>query len=77
MRTIEFHGIEIEYDDERTGSYIWQKKALSNDMSRAMSAIEDLLAGRDEEYAEQLGDSAEVMQELITAVIADVNESKN
>lgn len=77
MRTIEFRGIEFEYDDHCTKSYKWQKKALSGDMGRALTAIEDLFAGRDEEYAEKLGDDAEAMQELIASVVADTNEAKN
>ena len=77
MRTIEFRGMTFEYDDRCTKSYKWQKKALSGDSGRALVAIEDLFAGRDEEYAEMLGDDAEAMQELIAAVVADTNESKN
>ena len=77
MRTIEFQGHEIAYDERCLKSYKWQKKALSGDSGRALVAIEDLFAGRDEEYAEMLGDDAEAMQELIAAVVADTNESKN
>lgn len=78
MRTIEFEGIEVEYDERMTKSYRWQKKALSGDPSRSIEAIEMLLCGKDEEYAEALGDDAEAMDRLFTAVLEDVGaKAKN
>lgn len=86
MRTIEFRGIKVEYDERCTHSWKWQKAVASGDMARSVSAVERLLCGRDEEYADALcgnddpdapDTSAEVMTELIAAVIADTNEAKN
>lgn len=86
MRTIEFQGVEIEYDERCTKSWKWQKAVASGDMERSLHAIEQLLCGRDEEYADKLcgnddpdapDTSAEVMQDLIAACIADLNTAKN
>lgn len=76
MRTIEYNGVEVEYDERRTKSYKWQKDVMSGDMSRGMRAIEQLLCGRDEEYAEMLGDSADEMQKLIAACMADMGSAE-
>ena len=86
MRTIEFQGIEIEYDERCTKSWKWQKAVASRDEARAIRAVEQLLCGRDEEYADRLcgnedpdapDTSAQVMQDLIAACVADLNEAKN
>lgn len=77
MRTIDFRGVKVEYDDSCTKSWKWQKAVASGDMSRTISAIERLLCGRDEEYADALGDDAEAMTALISAVIEDTNTAKN
>ena len=86
MRTIEFQGIEIEYDERCTKSWKWQKAVASGDEGRAIKAVEQLLCGRDEEYADALcgnedpdapDTSAQVMQDLIAACIADLNDAKN
>lgn len=77
MRSIEFRGKTFEYDETRTKSYKWQKKLAAGGQEGAMSALEDLLCGRDEEYADMLDDDAEAMQELVAAMVADNNESKN
>lgn len=78
MRTIEFEGIEVEYDEKCTNSYKWQKSVMSGDLAKGMRAIEQLLAGRDEEYADLLDDSADTMQRLIAACMEDATgEAKN
>ena len=76
MRTIEFEGVTVEYDERCTKSYKWQKSVMSGDMSRGMKAIESLFAGRDEEYAEQLGDDADKMQQLIAACMEDMGRAE-
>lgn len=82
MRTIEFKGVEITYDERCAKSWKWQKAVASGDMSRTLAAMERLLCGRDEEYADQLcgnedpddlDTSADVMQELVMAVIEDAS----
>lgn len=86
MREIEFKGIKIEYDERCTMSWKWQKAVASGDMARISNAIERLLCGRDEEYADllsgnedadELDTSADLMRELIGACIADLNQAKN
>ena len=86
MRTIEFRGIEVEYDERCTKSWKWQKAVASGDMPRIIKAVERLLCGRDEEYADLLSgnddpdspdESADAMQELIGACIADLSKAKN
>lgn len=82
MRTIEFRGIEVTYDERCTLSWKWQKAVASGDQSRAVRAMEKLLCGRDEEYADLLcgnddpeapDTSAEAMQELVAACLSDAN----
>lgn len=82
MRTIEFKGIEVEYDEKCLLSWKWQKAVASGDQSRAVRAMEKLLCGRDEEYADLLcgnddpeapDTSAEAMQELVAACLSDAN----
>ena len=82
MRTIEFKGIEVEYDEKCLLSWKWQKAVASGDQSRAVRAMEKLLCGRDEEYADALcgnddpeapDTSAEAMQELVAACLSDAN----
>lgn len=86
MRTIEFQGIEVEYDDRCARSWKWQKAIASGDESRAIRAVEQLLCGRDEEYADALcgnddpdapDTSAQTMQDLIAACVNDLNDAKN
>lgn len=86
MRSIEFRGITVEYDERCTKSWKWQKAIASGNTERGIRAIERLLCGRDEEYAdmlcsnddpEELDSSADVMQELLAACVADLNEAKN
>lgn len=82
MRTIEFKGIEVEYDEKCLLSWKWQKAVASGDQSRAVRAMERLLCGRDEEYADLLcgnddpeapDTSAEAMKELVAACLSDAN----
>ena len=82
MRTIEFKGVTIEYDERVLKSWKWQKAAASGDMARILGAMERLLCGRDEEYADllcgnedpdDLDTAADAMQGLVTAVLEDAN----
>lgn len=74
MRTIEYRGVEVAYDETRPLSWKWNKALASGDQARGMRAISDLLCGRDDEYADELGDSMEDMQGLLFAVLDDVRE---
>lgn len=71
VRSIEYKGVTVEYDAACLKSWKWQKAVFSGDATRAMGAIERLLMGKDEEYADALGDEFDVMQELVAAVIED------
>lgn len=82
MRTIEFEGIEVTYDERVTRSWKWQKAAASGDTARILHAMEQLFCGRDEEYADalcgnenpdDLDTSADKMERLVTAVLEDAN----
>lgn len=73
MKTIEFRGIEVEYDEKCPKSYTWQKLVNRNDIT----AIERLFLGHDEDVAEQLGDDADAMQELVLAIITESRAAKN
>lgn len=89
MRTIEFKGIEVEYDERCLKSWGWQKAVMSGDNARIMGAVERLLAGRDEEYAallsgcdpddeDAMDEAADVMLELLQAVAAEMGgQAKN
>ena len=86
MRTIEFNGIKVTYDERCTLSWKWQKAVASGDPARGTHAIEQLLCGRDEEYADLLcgnddadglDTSANAMQELVAACVADMAAAKN
>lgn len=77
MRTIEFRGVTVEYDETCVKSWKWQKSIASGDVSKSISAIERLLLGRDEEVADELGDDFETFTELVATIIDDINQSKN
>ncbi len=82
MRTIEYQGVTIEYDERCLKSWKWQKAIMSGDMARGSRAIERLLCGRDEEYADalcgnededELDSANDAMQGLLAAVMEDAN----
>ena len=84
MRTIEFQGHDIAYDERCMKSYKWQKAMNSGDAERSTRAVERLFCGRDEEYAdllcgnadtEDLDSSMDVMGELLAAVIEDMEQT--
>ena len=87
MRSIEFRGITVEYEEKCLLSYKWQKAANGGDQAKAMRAVEELLMGRDEEYADALCDnedhdaldtSMDAMGELLKAVMEDMGrKAKN
>lgn len=83
MRTIEFKGHEIAYDERCLKSYKWQKAMNSGDSQRSTKAVAQLFAGRDEEYADlicgndnpdELDTSMEAMGELLAAVLEDMGQ---
>lgn len=51
MRTIEFNGIEVKYDEKCNLSWKWQRAVSSGDGARLARAIDRLLLGRSDEIA--------------------------
>ena len=51
MRTVEFRGISVEYDERCVKSYRWQKAMNSGDAERSTKALARLFADKDEYYA--------------------------
>ena len=82
MRTIEYKGHEFEYDETVTKSWKWQKAVASGDISRSVSAIDRLLCGRSDEYADilsgndagsdELDESMDDMTALVQAIMAEI-----
>ena len=84
MRTLEFRGIAVEYDERCTMSYKWQKAVASSDGAKSTRAIERLFMGRDEEYADLLcgnedpddiDTAMDAMGELLAAVMEDMGRA--
>ena len=55
MRTIDFNGVTVEYDERCIMSYRWQKAITSGDTDRSIKAFARLLGGKDEYYAYAIG----------------------
>ena len=77
MRTIEFQGHTIEYDETCIKSWKWQKALASGNDAKGVAAIERLFMGKDEEVADLIGDDLETMGELIGAISAENRTAKN
>lgn len=68
IRTIEYEGHEFEYDATCMHSWKWTKAIASGDSVRGINAIDQLLCGRSDEYADVLGDSIEAIANLVAAI---------
>lgn len=77
MRTIEFKGVKVQYDEKVLYSWKWQKKLASGNPGAGMAAVEELLMGKDEEIADALGDNIETMGELVAAISEANDKAKN
>ena len=77
MKTIEYKGVEVQYDDTCLGSWKWLKAVASGDTARVIGAIETLFCGKDEEVAEHLGGGFAEMTELVAAITAGNQQAKN
>ena len=77
MKTLEFHGVNVEYDETCIKSWKWQKAIASGDDAKILAAIERLFCGKDEEVADALGDDIEVMGELIGEITKASRAAKN
>ena len=76
MRTIEFRGVTVEYDETCPKKWKWQKAIASGDTGKAVNAIEQLFFGKDDDIAESLGGEFEVMTELVEAIMEEINKGK-
>jgi hypothetical protein len=77
MRTIEFNGVSVEYDERLVHSWKWQKRLAKSDGMAGLLAVEELLLGKDEEVAEAIGDDVETMGKLVASIIDENNKAKN
>lgn len=77
MRTIEFKGVKVQYDEKLPHSWKWQKKLASGNSAAGIAAIEELLLGKDEEVADALGGEMETMGELVAAIVDANDKAKN
>ena len=79
MRTIEFNGVQIEYDETVLKSYSNTKRLAraKEDPANVFDVFEKLYLGKDEEIAEALGGTEEVMGQLFKAVTADASKADN
>ncbi len=77
MKSIEYQGVTVEYDERCVKSWKWQKKLASGEMSKIMKAVEELLCGKDEEVADAIGDDIDTMQDLLAAITQQIGEAKN
>ena len=82
MRSIEFKGVNVEYDENVLKSYKNMKKLarIDTNPAGAFDIFEALYLGRDEEYADAFADDDQAMGELFKAVVADAkadNDIKN
>lgn len=88
MRSIDFEGQTIEYDERCFKSYKWQKALNSGNGVRSEKAVSRLFCGRDGEYAnllsgiesddpddlEELDDAMDVMPRLLAAIMDDAGQ---
>ena len=81
MRTIEYKGVTVEYDERCVLSYKWQKAMNSNDPHRSVDAISRLFCGKDEDIADalcgnddhdELDSAMDAMADLLKAVLEDM-----
>lgn len=89
MRTIEFNGIEVEYDEKCNLSWKWQRAVSSGDGARLARAIDRLLLGKSDEVAMRLSgvedggdddldvldDAMQPMVELLGAINEDMGRA--
>ena len=79
MKTIEFRGYEIEYNEKVFKSWKFQRQYASLEGPAQMFATYDaVLDGKADEVAELLGDDVDAMGDLLAAITADIDgEAKN
>lgn len=76
VKTIEFDGEAVEYDDSQLNRWSVQKKLI--DPAGQFEALDEILCGKSDEVAQRLGDSMERMTELLSRIVAiNGNAGKN
>lgn len=77
MRTIEFNGVKVDYDESILNSWKWQKRLSSGNPAAGVAAVEELLLGKDDEVADAIGDDVTTMAELVSAIMEANGKAKN
>lgn len=79
LAKVEFNGEEYEYDSAAVKSYKVLKKIAraQSDIGGFFDAFELVFAGRDEEYADKLGNDFEQLGQLLSAAVNNESEAKN
>ena len=75
MRTFDYDGHEIIYDESVLKDYRTQKVMARGDVAGFFDVLEKLFCGRDEEYADLVGGTAESMAPLIQACMEDAGSA--
>lgn len=76
IKGIDFEGIHVNYDDSLLHSWSFMKGI--NDPQKQFSSMDDLLCGKSDEVAEQLGDSMDKMTDLLGRIVTiEGNAAKN
>ena len=76
VHEITFEGHAIKFDSTAVHSWKIQKK-LTLGGAGAYEAVDTILCGKSDDVAEMLGDDADKMTELLTAIGALSRDSKN
>lgn len=79
MKAIEFEGNTFEYDEVALKDYKNVKRIskAERDLGGFFTALEEIFVGKDEDYAELLGNDFDKIGELMQAITAQENEVKN
>ena len=78
LRTIEYQGVTIEYDETCPRKWSWQRAIASGDDNRIFNAFDRLLGGKADEIAmEYFDDDVETMKGLIAEVLKTDTNAKN
>ena len=77
LKKVDFEGNTFEYDPKEAMSYRHIKKIAraQKDMAGFFDAFEAIFAGKDEEYAELLGNDFEKIGALLTAAVSNEGDA--
>lgn len=76
LKKVSYEGMDFEYDAQEAKSYRNLKRIAraKEDMTGFFDAFEAIFAGRDEEYAELLGNDFAKLGELVSVAIGNEGE---